>query len=387
MDVVTQPKNLLRQTHEMKHLEMTRRSFVKSAAAGSALAVFPQILLGLNTDLKWHDLTQWGVEGRGWNDTERFFDRLPARAQSTVSEAVWNLSRHSAGMSVRFVTDASTIRIRYSLLSDRLALPHMPATGVSGVDLYAQDEAGVDRWIAGVYPSEQHIEVELTKDLPQKSRTYTLYLPLYNGVDAMKLGVDPNASIEVIAPRDEPPILFFGTSIMQGACASRPGMAIPAILGRRLGKPTINLGFSGNGQMQPEVGTFLAELDPSVFVIDCLPNMTDSMISERTVPLVQQLKAKHSNTSIILVEGRMFSNAPFYPEKEKNHHRNRAALRNSFKTLIDTGVTGIYYLRGDGLLGDDAEATVDGSHPNDLGMVRYADAYEPMLRRVLRISN
>ena len=105
-----------------------------------------------------HDVTQWGVEGRGWGDQERarWFDRFPAKAKKTVTPAVWNLSRHSAGMMVRFKTDATEIHAHWELMSARLGMPHMPPSGVSGLDLYARDAKGRWRWAAATRPRERY---------------------------------------------------------------------------------------------------------------------------------------------------------------------------------------------------------------------------------------
>ncbi|HOH30227.1 MAG TPA: SGNH/GDSL hydrolase N-terminal domain-containing protein, partial [Candidatus Hydrogenedentes bacterium] len=102
----------------------------------------------------WYDAAGLTVEGKGWTDTDRFYDRLPARAKETVPPAVWSLSRHSAGMGVRFVTDSTRIAARWTVLSGDLAMPHMPATGVSGLDLYVKD-SGVWRWIGNGRPQGQ----------------------------------------------------------------------------------------------------------------------------------------------------------------------------------------------------------------------------------------
>ena len=363
---------------------ISRRHFIKVAASGTALMAMPRFAWSRPVDVEWHDVREWGVEGKGWSDTLRYFDRLPGKAQTSVREPVWTLSRHSAGMCVRFVSEATTIQVRYTLLSDQLAMPHMPATGVSGLDLYGEDNEGIDRWVSVVRPTSQTVEVTIAKDLRPGRRRYTLYLPLYNGVESLEIGVDAEAVFEPVAPRSEKPMVFYGTSIMHGACASRPGMAFPAILGRRLNRPVINLGFSGNGRMEPEVGALLAELDPCVYVIDCLPNMNEAMITERAGPLVRQLRDAHPRTPLLLVEDRSFTNAPFFPKRAAHHHASRNAFKHVYLNLLDAGVEHLYYLDGEHLLGHDGEAATDGSHPNDLGMMRYADAYEPALRAILR---
>ncbi len=170
---------------------------------------------------------------------------------------------------------------------------------------------------------------------------------------------------------------------MQGACASRPGMAIPAIIGRRLGIPTVNLGFSGNGKMEPELATLLAELDAAVYVLDCLPNLKPDEARQRVAPFVRALRARRPETPIVLVEDREFPNAFVIPDRKAAHEASHAALRQAYEQFVADGMKGVFYLDAAELLGSDGEATVDGSHPTDLGMMRYADAYERVLRSVI----
>lgn len=371
---------------------MLRRQFLALASlsavstlwprAARAKEVTPEIVEGV----AWFDVQKWGVEGKGWDDTARYFDRLPSKAEGKVRKQVWDLSRHSAGMLVRFETDATEIHTRYRLLSSRLAMPHMPATGVSGLDLYARDEQGHDRWLAVTRPTSQEVNVQLAGDIDApadgKRRLYTLYLPLYNGVESLEIGVPEGQDFHAISPRDEKPVVFYGTSIMHGACASRPGMSISGILGRRLDRPVINLGFSGNGRLEAEVGELLCELDPAVYVIDCLPNVGAAEVRQRAEPLVQQLRAARPETPILLVEDRSYTNAPFRRSARERNSGSRAAFQAAYENLKAAGVKNLHYLEGAHLLGDDGEAATDGSHPSDLGMMRYADAYEPVLKSI-----
>lgn len=336
------------------------------------------------TTLNWFDVQDWGVEGKGWATTEKYFDRLPARAKEQVRSAVWNLSRHSAGMLASFRTDASELWIDTRVSSDRLAMPHMPATGVSGVDLYAEDEAGHLRWVAVTRPTAAHTRGVLVRDLAPGYRRFVAYLPLYNGTETLKFGVPATAKFDAVPPRQAPSIVFYGTSITHGACASRPGMPHPAILGRRLQQPVINLGFSGNGKMELEVGELLCELDASVYVIDCLPNMVADEVRQRTAPLVKLLREHRPDVPIVLVEDRTYANAWIRPSASERHQTSRAALQNAYKQLTKAGVPGLFYVPGEPLLGDDREDTTDGSHPSDLGFFRHADALEPTLTRALQ---
>lgn len=333
--------------------------------------------------IRWHRVQDWGVEGKGWMETERYYDRLPSKAKELVREPVWNLSHHSAGISASFITDSKTMHIRYEVLNENLSMFHMPATGVSGIDLYAEDHLGRERWVQVTHPDKKIIEAELVKNLDGLKRKYTLYLPLYNGVESLSIGVPENTELIPVAPRTSKPLVFYGTSILHGACASRPGMAFTNILRRRLNIPVINLGFSGNGRMEPELADLLSELDAQVFILDCVPNMSTEMIQERVAPFVRKLNYVRQQAKILLTEGRVFANAQFDPGMAQGHQRSREALHQSFQTLKPLMKDNLYYLQATDLIGDDGDGTTDGSHPNDLGMVRYADAYEPVLREIL----
>ncbi len=336
--------------------------------------------------LQWHDVTEWGVEGRAFGDLERlaWFDRFPREAEGKVTNAVWDLSRNSAGMMVRFKTDASTLWASYTLRSERLAMPIMTAIGVSGIDLYARDDSGKWRWVGVTRPDKKIMRQAIIAGLAPGLREYAAYLPLFNSVENLSIGVPPEAKFEPLAPRAAKPIVFYGTSITHGASASRPGMVHTAILGRRFDQPVINLGFSGNGRMDAAVGELLVKIDAAVYVIDCLPNMSAALVRERCVPLIRQIRAARPDIPIVLVEDRRNANSWILPERNKTHTDNHAALRESFAQLQKEGVTRLYYLPGDDLLGFDAEGTTDGSHPNDLGFVRQADQFEPVLRKALK---
>ncbi len=335
-------------------------------------------------NLDWHDVTTWGVEGRILPDQKRqqWFDRLPSSAEGKVTSSVWSLSRDSAGMMVRFKTDATAIAVHYKLKKESLGMPHMPATGVSGVDLYARNSEGKWKWVQVTKPASQEVQAEVIKGLAPGFREYAAYLPLYNGVEFMSIGVAKGSQFEGLAPRENP-IVFYGTSITHGACASRPGIVHTAILGRRFDMPVVNLGFSGNGRMDKEVGDYLVQLNASALVIDCLPNMGPADVRAKCVPLVKQLRAAKPLTPIILVEDRRFTNDWITPEKHKFHTENHAALKAAFEQLTGEGVEHLYYISGDKLYGDDTEGATDASHANDLGFMRQADVFEPVLRAAL----
>jgi hypothetical protein len=334
-------------------------------------------------DVHWHDLKTLTLEGKGWSDTEGAYDRLPARAKGVVREPVWNLSKQSAGVCARFVTDATEIFADWTVTGD-LASNHMPATGVSGLDLYVRVK-GEWRWIGVGRPEKKWTRAPLVQNMKPGRREYMLYLPLYNGTESVSVGVPLGAKLVKASPRPKrmKPICFYGTSIVQGGCASRPGMAYPAVLGRRLDRPAINLGFSGNGQLEPEVAGFLAELDPCVYVLDALPNVVAGQVRERLEPFVMTLRRAHPKTPIVLVENVTYQNAFLVTDRCKRYLTSNEANREVYRRMLKSGAKGLHCVPGGKLLGSDGEATVDGTHATDVGFLRMASVLEPVLRRLV----
>jgi lysophospholipase L1-like esterase len=370
---------------------MQSRLFLRClAAAGILLAGSPAQARTQKTpqEIRWTNVAEWSIEGRPFQNRKATYDRLPEDAEGSVRERVWELSRQSAGMAVRFKTPAKAIHVRYRLTSDRLALPHMPATGVSGVDLYAKDEEGTLRWVSVSRPAVRDVEQRLVNGMAPPAdggaREFLLYLPLYNGVERLEIGTPADHGIEPVPAPAGKPIVVYGTSIAHGACASRPGMAWPAILGRMLNREVINLGFSGNGRMETDVGDYLVRLDPDLFIVDCLPNMSPQQVRERTAPLVDMLCKARDSARVLLVEDRTFANAWLLPKLMATHKQRRTELHKAFTELSAKHGERIRILAGADLLGQDNDATTDGSHPNDLGMTRQAvmvrEAVKPLLR-------
>ena len=161
-------------------------------------------------------------------------------------------------------------------------------------------------------------------------------------------------------------------------------MAQSSIIGRRLERPIINLGFSGNGKMEIEMAQLLAELDPAVYILDCLPNVDASETKVRTAPLVRELRKAHPETPIILVEDRSYADSYWTPSRKDRNESSRRAYKLQYEKLLSEGVTGLTYVEGNQLLREDGEDTVDGSHPTDLGFMRYADILTPIIQKVLK---
>jgi len=338
-------------------------------------------------EVTWYDAGALGVDGRGWTDTKTPYDRLPARAEKLVPSGVWLRSSNSAGMSISFATNATTIIVRWKLRHPSISTPYLSAMSVAGLDLYI-NEGGQWRW-AATKPPKIFPETTETflRGLTPELREFKLYLPSYNGVEKVEIGVPKDSKFgKAVGGEVSKPMVFYGTSIVQGSASSRPGMTYVAQLGRRLERPVINLGFSGLCHMEPELADLMAELDPSVYVIDCLPNMVPKEVSERTAKFVKKLRLARPDTPIVLIENPTYSQAVWSQATARSVKAKNKLLSDEFNKLNREGVKNLHYISGEGLYGNDGNSTVDGVHPTDLGFVRMADVIEPVLKKILGTS-
>ncbi len=335
------------------------------------------------------------LQGQAWpGETEHFYDRLPLRAKEKVRKPVWGLSKDAAGLALRFRSNASRIVVRYGV-SGNLALPHMPATGVSGTDMYAKDSQGRWMWVRGRWDFRNRDTVVFTfsgirpNDLYHTmGREYRLYLPLYNHVTWLEIGVSDTTLFEPLPVRPERPIVVYGTSIAQGACASRPGMAWSNLLERSLDRPVINLGFSGNGKLEKELIGLIGEIDARLYILDCLPNMTaprftNEQVRERIIASVTTLQSRHPQTPILLVEHDGYSDGVVQPEREKSYADINKVMEKTFAELKTMGKKNLFLLTREEIA-QNINTMVDGTHSSDAGMLHYARAYEKAIRAILQ---
>ncbi len=328
------------------------------------------------------------ISNQAWTkEVQSIYHRLPARAKENVRQAVWNLSKQSAGLSLRFRTNADTIHIRYRI-KGMIDFPHMPATGVSGIDLYRTSDNGNWQRCWGSYSIKENSKYTFIIDdasdsYMHKAGDYQLYLPLYNEVEHLEIGVDKKFLFEALPLINKKPIAAYGTSICQGACASRPGMAWTNILERKLARPVINLGFSGNGRLEPELIKLISEIDAEIYILDCLPNLRPDLHDtyQLTIDAVKQLRKKRPGVPIILTEHVGYADDGTNQKSLDIYIRLNIELEKAFDSLKTEGFSNIFYLsRKD--LGLRVDSFVDKIHPTDLGMQEYARAYEQLIRKI-----
>ena len=337
----------------------------------------------VSNGVKWIDGQYLPIEGRAFDGTEHYYDRMPTNVTASVNEAVRTMKRHTAGMQFRFATDSSTLVFRWVPYQARLETDGMAASGASGIDVYRFD-AERGRWLyvkTGRISSSAggSLSLDWTPGTP-----CLVNLPLYNGIREFSLGIDPEASVAPLPPRAsgvEKPVVFYGTSITQGGCASRPGMSFVNIVGRDLDVPVVNLGFSGSGLMELEMSEHLAAIDASCYVLDCVWNMrgmtTDAFLA-RYEPFIRNLRAKRPDVPIVMAGmSDVYCGGP----NDKD-----ACVEALYGRLVAEGWEKLVHLPKDGMYSGDFEGTVGGIHANNWGMRSLAKAYGKAVEKALGLS-
>ncbi len=340
----------------------------------------------VSNGVKWIDGKLLPIEGRAYNDVEHYYDRLPANVTTNVNGGVRSMKHHTAGMQFRFSTDSKKLHFRWKPYNAILSMNHMPSTGVSGIDVYRQTPDG--RWLyvktGRIWSSKKggSLSIPWTPGTP-----CLVNLPLYNGVKSFSLGIDEKASVKALPVRKSgvvKPVVFYGTSITHGGCCSRPGLAYPSVLGRKIDVPIVNLGFSGSGRGEFEMSEHIARIDASCYVIDCLSNMTMAQMETRYENFIRNVRAKRPGVPIVMAEA-----CDVYCGNGHNEDIKRsrdAFARKVYEKFVAEGWKDIYYLPREVQMTDDYEGTVDGSHPNDWGMMYMADAFGEIVKKALGLK-
>lgn len=312
--------------------------------------------------------------------------RLPARLKDTYRKIVWNLAQSPSGGRIRFRTNSSALAIRIEY-PEPPAMTNMHAFGQTGLDLYAD---GVYRGTAiadGDSKPGKTQQHTYYKDQARTDREITLYLPLYMPAKVIGIGLDAEARIERARPfAARMPIVFYGTSITQGGCASRPGMSYQAILGRMLNIDFVNLGFSGNGLGEQELARAVASVDASCFVLDFAQNNpTIESLAQAYAPFLQTIRSKHAETPILVI-------TPIYAAREAwsrdaRLEGMREFIRKVAAERIAAGDRHLEIVEGTDLIGPlRGDGLVDGTHPNDLGFQWMADGLASRLAKLLGLT-
>lgn len=342
-------------------------------------------IAGQEDSLKFVDASAFPVIGKGFTNTRNRYERLPASLEKNTRPPVWNLSTNCSGLAVRFRTNSPLIAAKWEVTDD-VFMNHFTMTGIKGLDLYCFKN-GKWQFVNSARPTGKSSTSVIINNMPEEEMEYMLYLPLYDGLIQLEIGVKPNYEIhkpKLNSPQTGLPVVFYGTSITQGGCASRAGMAYPNILSRMLDREIVNLGFSGNGKLDLEIAEAMASVNASCFVMDCLPNLTVELINENYLRFLEILRQKNPACPIILVENILYPHMYFDKNVNNLLKEKNEALKRIFQEQRKKGDRNIYYVKADKLIGDSQEATVDGVHLTDLGFLLMAENLYPVLRKRLK---
>ena len=337
------------------------------------------------------DAQELRVINKGWDNTLRKYTRLPAWLQDSVRPTLWERAQCSAGIAIRFATDSRRIGVQYQLLWNT-HMVHMADTGLKGTDLYTWVPGQGWRHVNTTRPyvkdeKKKLVESTYVENLDGAMHEYMVYLPLYDGTEELFIKIDPEASITSGAPElidSRRKIVAYGTSIMQGGCASRTGMSPTAIISRETNAEVVNIGISGEGKLDLPMARAMAGIpDVDIYLIDPVPNCTLGMCDTLTYDFVKIIRDARPQAKIVMVEGPMYPYAQFDSYFGKYLPEKNAAYRKAYEKLLAENPENLYYVTSEGLDGPEDDGTVDGIHLTDLGFRHYADKLTPILRSLL----
>ncbi|MGQ7856735.1 SGNH/GDSL hydrolase family protein [Pedobacter sp. WC2501] len=339
---------------------------------------------------KWHT-AEW-ANGIAKADTQNIFHRLPADLETKISPGAWNQSINSSGEYLTFKTTARSFIIKFIVKSKKFGLPHMAATAVSGLDLYAKDYNGKLNWAPPIRYSFGDTCLYIYRNLKIASRgtvEFQLYLPLYNILQMIRIGVPGSSDFQFTHANEDQPIVAYGTSIMQGAVASRPGQAWTNVLSRSLGREVINIGLSGNGRFEGPVIDIMSQTNAKVFILDCMPNLYQKKlfpidtVRNRLTYAVKKLQQTHPGVPIIFAEHPDgLISMDMDTESVDLYHGATMMIDTIFNEFKAAGIKNVYLIT-EKELNFNIDDTTDGIHPNDIGMVKYAQVYGGLIKKLI----
>lgn len=317
------------------------------------------------------------------------FCRLPLSLLPKLSEGMQSLAYHTAGARLRFRTDSPFVAVKVKLRS-AFYMRHMPLSGSAGCDIYV-GRGAQSRHIRMCCPvAADKVEYEdgafvlPPPGIPERVvRDITVTLPLYNGISEIMIGVDRNSAILPPTPYANGRVVFYGSSITQGGCASRSGNSYDQMISRRLDCDIYNLGFSGNARGETEIADFIVGLKQTAFVMDYDHNApTVAHLADTHEPFFKTVRAALPTLPVI------FMSRPNIEVGEgvEDGKLRRAVIRQTYENAVAAGDKNVYFIDGNAVCPPDMRefCFVDGAHPNDLGFMFMAKAVMPYLSDIFR---
>jgi lysophospholipase L1-like esterase len=329
--------------------------------------------------LKYIDATQLNVIGK-IAPTPQPYHRIDTQKYGGFTDYQQILVKESAGLKVCFKTNSSTISIK-SYYSDYPNANNMTVINQLGYTLYIKKDG---KWLYAGSGGERKSGKpwNIVSNMKAGEKECLLYMPSFAIVDTLQIGVDSNATITASANPFRHRIVLFGSSFTHGTCANRPGMSYPMILERNTGLHIINLGMSGNSELQQSFARVLADADADAFIFDAFSNPLANTIEERFDDFVKTIRAKHPTTPLIFMQTIYRENRNFDEKYDKREQDKMDVAEKVVKNAMKTDKN-IYFINPKNMTGDDHDTSTDGIHPCTMGYARWADAIERPIVKIL----
>lgn len=334
-------------------------------------------------NLRYVDARDLSMVGKACSSKE-FYHRLDTVLFKKLPSKIKYLSTHSCGLAIGFVTNSTIVAVKWTVKPDKPSA-NLSAIAQKGLDLYIKRN-GVWEFAGVGIPdlNENSCEGLIVQNMDSQSKECLLYLPLFSEVKSLEIGIEEDSSIFPLQYPFKKKVLIYGSSIVHGAEASRPGTTYVAKLSRRTGIDFINLGFSGNARMENSMADCLASLNADAYLLDCVPNVTAGQVVERTAYIVKTIRKAHPKVPIIVMQSIAMDIGNFDAEKKNDLRMKNELILAEVEKLWHAGMQELYFIEGEKLIGYDHEGTGDGIHPNDLGFERMAACLSSQLLDILK---
>ena len=337
-----------------------------------------------NEKLKLDDVSFYNVKEHPWClfglMYDELFRRMPKEVAETVNEGVLALHSNTSGGRIKFCTNSAYVAI-CAKMPDKVVFSHMPNTGVSGFDMYVEKDyvktfiPPVD--MAGGFEAKHHFGNNCDREI-------TIHFPLYNNVKDLYIGIQKGSLFKEHSPyRHSSKIVYYGSSITQGGCVSRPGLAYTSQVSLKIDCDFVNLGFSGSAKGESAMAKYIATLKPDIFVMDYDHNAPTLAFLENThEAFFHAFREIQKHTPVVLLS------APNVGFGGENWKKRRDTVYRTYQNAVMSGDRNVYFIDGAQLWGEDdwRECSVDGTHPNDIGHYRMAQKLIPVIQKIIKKS-
>jgi hypothetical protein len=339
-------------------------------------------LLAQTDSIVYTDASTLYMSGKLFNTTNPY-QRIDTAKYPALPAPVKRLLTHSAGLAICFTSNSTSISAKWCI-NKPLTYSNMTTINSQGLNLYVQKNG---KWqFAGVAKPDKKkcTEFVIVENMEKGEKKFMLYLPTYNELNSLEIGVERGSTIKSMPDVYKKRIAVYGSSVTQGASASRSGLAYPAMLSRHLGYDFINIGMSGSAKMEPAVVAMVNDVEADAYLLDCIPNASVQQIKDRTLNMVMAVQKAHPGKPIILLNS--ISREQGFVDLKMGATvvaQNKAA-DSIANILLKRHTKDFYFIDVKAFFGDDHEASTDYAHPNDLGSYRFVQKLEPIVAGILK---